>query len=147
MYELKLYNMKKIFFSALIVSMIIFITACDHGANTTTTTSQVVASGSWKISLFTDSGNDETADFNGYNFVFNIDGTLSAIKNGITQAGSWIVNESSKKFNINLGPKDNSNQPLGELTDDWLILSRTNTEIRLTDNNPSRNEFLTFVKN
>lgn len=139
--------MKKILFSSLMVSMILFFTACDHAGNITATTSQVVTSGTWRISLFTDSGNDETADFTGYSFAFSTNGTLAAVKNGITQTGTWSVNESSKKFIIDLGPKDNSNRPLGELTDDWLILSRTNTEIRLTDDNPASNEFLTFIKN
>ncbi|MBI1344593.1 MAG: hypothetical protein GC171_16855 [Terrimonas sp.] len=107
----------------------------------------MATSGTWRVTLFSDSGNDETADFNGYSFAFNDNGSLSAIRNGSTQNGTWSVSNGSSKFNINLGPKDNSNKPLGELTNDWKILSTTSTEIRLTDDNSASNEFLTFSKN
>ncbi len=70
-----------------------------------------------------------------------------AVKNGVTTNGTWSINSSSNKFNIDLGPKIVSNKPLGELTDDWQILSNTATEIRLTDDNVTSNEFVTFKKN
>jgi hypothetical protein len=99
------------------------------------------------VTLFTDSGNDETLNFSGYSFTFSSGGTATVIKNGVTKNGSWSVSSSSNKFNLDLGPKDISNQPFGELTDDWKILSSTATEIRLGDDNTASNEFLTFTKN
>ena len=36
----------------------------------------LAVSGSWFISSYVDSGTDETADYNGYSFTFNADGTL-----------------------------------------------------------------------
>jgi hypothetical protein len=105
----------------------------------------VVIDGAWKVTLFTDSGNNETSDFTGYIFVFNNNGIVTATKSGASQNGTWST--SSNKFNINLGPKDNNNKPLGELTDDWKIISSSNTEIKLMDDNSSSDEFLTFTKN
>jgi len=102
-------------------------------------------SGNWRVTLFKDSGNDETGEFNGYSFTFNSDGSLIASKGGTTKSGSWST--SSNKFNIDLGPKDNTNKPLGELTDDWKVLSSNASEIRLADDNASASEFLTFSKN
>lgn len=128
------------------LSLLFLLISCTSGIDTSNT-SQIVTSGSWRVTLFTDSGNDETADFSGYSFSFNDNGTISAVKNGITQNGTWSVNNSSNKFNIDLGPKADTNKPLGELTDDWKILSSSNTEIRLGDDNPASNEFLTFTKN
>ena len=123
--------------------------SCDHAnsvnSNASSNASQVAQSGTWKVSLFIDSGNDETSDFNGYSFVFNSGGTLTATRNGSSQTGTWSVNTSSNKFNIDLGPKTATQ--LGELTDDWKIISASNTEIKLTDDNPASNEFLTFTKN
>jgi hypothetical protein len=104
-----------------------------------------VIDGAWKVTLFTDSGNNETSDFTGYIFVFNNNGIVTATKSGASQNGTWST--SSNKFNINLGPKDNNNKPLGELTDDWKIISSSNTEIKLMDDNSSSDEFLTFTKN
>ena len=132
---------------SLLIAITAFTSSCDPAGGIDSTTSQVVTSGSWKVTLFTDSGNDETSDFSGYTFTFNSSGVLSAVKNGITTNGTWNVSSSSNKFNINLGPKVDSNKPLGELTDDWKILSNTGTVIRLTDDNASSNEFLTFTKN
>jgi hypothetical protein len=129
---------------------IAILSSCDHSANPSNgslNATQVVTSGSWRITLFTDSGNDETSDFNGYNFVFSTDGTIVATKNGIAKNGTWSVNESSNKLIIDLGIKDDSNKPLGELTDDWLIISKSNTEIKSTDDNPASAELLTFTRN
>ncbi|OYW19043.1 MAG: hypothetical protein B7Z54_04750 [Sphingobacteriales bacterium 12-47-4] len=123
----------------------ILLVSCTSRLDDNSNTSQVATSGSWRVTLFTDSGNDETTDFAGYTFTFNDNGTISAVKNGTTQSGTWLV--TSSKFNIDLGPKIDANKPLGELTDDWKILSSSNTEIRLTDDNASSNEFLTFTKN
>jgi hypothetical protein len=139
--------MKTPFLFSLLIAITAFASSCDPAGGTDSTTSQVVTSGSWKVTLFTDSGNDETSDFSGYTFTFSSSGTLSAVKNGITTNGTWNVSGSSNKFNINLGPKVDSNKPVGELTDDWKILSNTETVIRLTDDNASSNEFLTFTKN
>jgi hypothetical protein len=107
----------------------------------------IAASGTWRVTLFTDSGNNETSDFAGYTFTFNSGGSLTAVKNSVSQTGSWSVNTSSSKFNIDLGPKTDTNKPLGELTDDWKIISTSDTEIKLTDDNVSSSEFLTFSKN
>jgi hypothetical protein len=121
--------------------------ACDPQSNLSPNTSQTVSSGTWRVTLFTDSGNDETSDFTGFTFTFSDNGSVNAVKNGLTKNGAWSVNTSSGKFNIDLGLKVDSNKPLGELTDDWKIISTTETEIKLTDDNAGSNEFLTFTKN
>ena len=139
--------MKSPLISLLLIAMSVFATSCERSGGTDSNTSQVATSGSWKVTLFTDSGNDETSDFLGYIFTFSQSGTLSAVKNGVTTNGTWRVITSSNKFNIDLGPKVASNKPLGELTDDWKIISNTETVIRLTDDNTSSNELLTFTKN
>lgn len=139
--------MKKIYFLTLLAATVVYLTACDHAANLSPNVEQTITSGSWRVTLFIDSGNDETSDFNGYNFVFQTNGVLAAVKNNVTQTGTWSYHQSSNKLIIDLGPKDNTNKPLGELTDDWKIISRTNTEIKLTDDNPASNEFLTFTRN
>lgn len=139
--------MKTRILSALLVIIAVFAVSCEKSDSSSTDTGQIVTSGTWRVTLFTDSGNNETADFNGYTFTFSDGGTLTAIKSGVSKTGTWSVSSSSNKFNIDLGPKIDTNKPLGELTDDWKILSKSATEIRLTDDNPASNEFLTFTKN
>lgn len=128
--------------------LILFSTALIFGTSCTRSLDNnpsVATSGTWRVSLFTDSGNNETGDFSGYTFTFNSDGSLVAVKSSLSKTGSW--NSSSGKFTIDLGPKDNTNKPLGELTDDWKIISTSDSEIKLTDDNSSSAEFLTFTKN
>ena len=131
----------------LFLALALSFVSCDPGNNVASDVSQVASSGTWRVTLFTDSGNDETTDFSGYSFTFSNGGTITALKNGVSKTGTWSVNTSSNKFIIDLGTKDNTNKPLGELTDDWKILSASSTEIRLGDDNTASNEFLTFTKN
>lgn len=116
-------------------------------SNNSSDAGQVATSGTWRVTLFTDSGNDETSDFAGYSFTFSTSGSVTAAKNGVTQTGTWSVNTSSNKFNIDLGAKIDTNKPLGELTDDWKIISVSETVIQLEDDNSASNEKLTFTKN
>jgi hypothetical protein len=138
--------MKRQFVKVALVCSLFFFSAChkseDNIGNNNNNTD--LTNGSWRVTLFTDSGNDETADFSGYSFTFNSDGTLNAVKSAVTKTGSW---SKGSKFNIDLGVKSDSNKPLGELTDDWHILSISSNEIKLGDDNPASGEALTFSKN
>ena len=104
-----------------------------------------ISNGNWRVTLFTDSGNDETSDFSGYSFTFGNNGVLTATKAGSSKTGTW--SNPGNEFNIDLGEKSDSNKPLGELSDDWDIISKTSTEIKLKDDNDASAEFLTFQKN
>ncbi len=140
--------MKKILQFSLLTGVILVSVSCSRNSDDLSVNpGQAVVSGTWRVSLFKDSGNDETIDFTGYRFAFNTGGVLTVIKSSNTQNGTWNINSSSNKFSIDLGAKITGNLPLGELTDDWKILSSSATEIKLGDDNPSSNEFLTFTKN
>src|SRR5690242_7462186 len=121
----------------------------DNGGSngSATQAASVATSGDWRVTLFTDSGNDETSNFGGYTFTFNANGTVTATKGSTVKTGTWSVSSSSNKFIIDLGVKSDSNKPLGELTDDWRVLSSSATQIRLGDDNASSGESLTFTKN
>ncbi len=123
-----------------------FLLSCTRSNDNSATQDEVLTSGSWRVTLFTDSGNNETSDFNGYSFSFNTDGTL-AVSGTQSKTGTWSRSSSSSKFNIDLGAKSDANKPLGELTDDWRIVSITGTEIQLKDDNDASQELLTFTRN
>ena len=129
----------------LILTVIILAVLTASCSRSLDNPNNVVVDGTWKVTLFTDSGNDETADFSGYIFTFSNNGMVTATRSGASQNGTWST--SSNKFNIDLGPKVDTNKPLGELTDDWKIISSSATELKLTDDNSVSNEFLTFTKN
>lgn len=144
--------MRTILFPALLLTALIFSQSCTRSADDTNpgqvgTSNQNVTTGTWRVSLFSERGDDETGDFAGYRFEFNSGGVLKATRNGVTNTGTWSTNSSSTRFFIDLGPKTDSNKPLGELTDDWVVISISANEIKLKDDNVSSDEFLTFTRN
>jgi hypothetical protein len=137
--------MKTRAFVTMIFAWLCLASCTKTNSNLASTASQSAVSGAWKVSLFQDSNSgDETSNFSGYSFVFNSTGTVTATNGGTAKNGTWSVSSSSGKFIIDLGPKDNSNRPLGELSDDWRIISVSDSQIRLKDDN--NNELLTFSK-
>jgi len=114
-------------------------------------------SGSWKITSFIEDGDDETAHFAGYNFSFNENGVLKAVNGATTLSGTWSVTDSN-----NSGDDDNSNSndvdfnimftspdDFTDLTDDWDVLERTGTVLKLVDISGGNGgtDYLTFTKN
>jgi hypothetical protein len=122
----------------------LFVTSCKKDDDSPSIDPSVVPTGTWKVSKFTDSGKDETLEFSGYTFSFSSNDSTSASKSGVVKSGTWSV--SSTKFNLNYGVKSDTNKPLGELTDDWQIISINNNEIRLKDDNDDSGELLTFSR-
>lgn len=90
--------------------------------------------GSWLITSYVDSGENETNDFNGYLFTFATDGTLTATNGTTTYIGSWSVTNSSDSdidFNISFPVPDTND--FEDLNDDWDIVSHSDTMISLID--------------
>lgn len=127
--------------------LFLLVTSCQRSNDDLPGDVNQVAGSNWRVTLFTDSGNNETSDFSGYSFDFQTGGLLIVTKAGVSKNGTWSADNSSNKLIINLGPKDATNKPLGELTDDWKVISQTAAAIKLTDDNASSQEFLTFTKN
>ena len=102
-----------------------------------------VQNGSWRITSFVDSGQNETSDFSGYNFTFGDNGVLTASNGATTLTGTWSVTNSSNSsssssssdddidFNI-FFPVPESND-FEDLNDDWDIVSFSSTRIELID--------------
>jgi len=117
-----------------------------------------VQSGTWRITNFNDSGQNETSDFNGYDFSFNSDGSLVATNGSNTMIGTWSVTGDSNSsddsssdddidFNI-FFPVPDSND-FEDLNDDWDIVSVSSTRIELIDISGGNGgtDMLTFDKN
>lgn len=108
---------------------------------------EAVTNGTWRVTHFSERANNETDDFAGYTFTFQSNGKVLAAKNGVIKEGNWSESTSSQKLTIDLGIKSDANKPLGELSDEWKITSKTDTKINLADDNSSSNELLEFTKN
>jgi Prokaryotic membrane lipoprotein lipid attachment site len=88
-----------------------------------------VSSGSWRVTYYWDTDHEETSNFNGYSFTFNGGSLLTAINGGTTVTGSWQTgnDNSTIKLIINFATPAN----FSELSEDWHVLERTNTKIRM----------------
>lgn len=117
-----------------------------------------VQSGTWIITNFVDSGQNETSDFNGYNFTFNTNGSLVATNGTNTMTGTWSITDDDSSdddgssssdidFNIFFPVPDTSD--FEDLNDDWDIVTSTSTRIELIDisGGNSDTDLLTFEKN
>lgn len=118
-----------------------------------TTVVNTVSSGTWRITLYNDSGTIKTNQFTGYNFTFGPSNVLTATNGTQTYTGVWSVTDSNSNddslddldFNIAFTAPAN----FLELTDDWDIQSRTDTKIELIDVSGGNGgtDYLTFEKN
>lgn len=118
-----------------------------------TTVVNTVSSGTWRITLYNDSGTIKTNQFTGYNFTFDPSNVLTATNGTLTHTGIWSVTDSNSNddsmddldFNIAFTTPAN----FLELTDDWDIQSRTDTKIELIDVSGGNGgtDYLTFEKN
>jgi hypothetical protein len=124
--------MKKFFFPILLIS---FLASSCYQDN-------VEPIGVWKVTYYIDSGKDETSDFNGYTIDFQAGGKFIAKFSGRTETGTWNENSSSKKLDI----KISGEKKLDDISDDWLILEKTGTSMKLRDDNASSNEEIHLVK-
>ena len=145
-------NMKKLITLLLILGMV----ACsdDDSMNSTMDELEGIAkSGTWRITYFWDSDQDETDHFTGYSFTFGDSDVLTATKGATTITGVWSISDSNSgddsmddlDFNILFtAPPD-----FEDLSDDWEIMDFTSTKIQLKDvsGGGGGTDFLTFEKN
>lgn len=97
----------------------------------------------WKVTWYWDKDKDETNDFSGYVFQFLDNGSFEATRNGNTVTGTWQVtsNDGSQRLVINSG---STTKPLSNLDDDWIITEKTDSRIKLKDDNSEHLEELFF---
>ena len=122
---------------AIVFALITFQSCSKDDATPSQTTTNT--DGNWRASLYFDNS-DETYKFTSYTFIFNSNGTVAATNGSINANGTW--SQASSKFNIDFGVTP----VFSDLNDDWLIVEKTATSIKLKDDNPARNEKLEFVK-
>jgi len=123
--------------------------AIDNSASNVQNT---VKSGTWWITSFIDSGNDETNHFNGYSFTFGSNDVLTSTNGSSSVTGTWNISDSNSNddsiddlhFNIQF----NQTNDFEELNEDWNIISRTSTRIELIhiSGGNGGTDYLTFEK-
>lgn len=122
---------------ALVLAAILSLAACSNDDSSPVTPVVIenqVKSGSWQITSFVDSGNDETAHFNGYTFTFGPNGTITATNGNQSHTGSYSIldgnsnDDSLQDLEFNIAFMDNDFEDLSE---DWDIISQSSAKIEL----------------
>ncbi len=109
-------------------------------------TNTTVSTGTWRISYFFDDA-DETSNYAGYSFTFGPGGVVTAVRTGSTVTGTWGTGFDDSRAKLVLAftaPND-----FLELNEDWHILERSDTKIRMQhiSGGNGGTDFLTFEKN
>lgn len=131
-------------------------------ADTNTSTAEQVAnvakSGTWRVTYFYDTDQEETGNFSGFSFTFNEDGTLVAVNGTTTVTGTWSITDNSGSSSDDDGSSsDNDNDfniffsspdTFQDLSDDWDIVSISSDKIELIDVSGGNGgtDYLTFTK-
>jgi len=131
--------MKSAFLS---IASILLLSACSKWQSNQKQINKISTDGTWVVSSYLDDGDDETSDFTSFRLTFLENGTLNATdllsSSSNPYSGSWSVTDSNSNDDDNLDDLDfninfNVSNKLDELSDDWDIISYTETEIKLID--------------
>ena len=121
---------------------ILLLASCSKWQSNQKQINKISTDGTWVVSSYIDDGDDETSDFSTFRLTFLENGTLNATdllsSNSNPYSGSWSVTDSNSNDDDNLDDLDfninfNVSNKLDELSDDWDIISFTETEIKLID--------------
>jgi hypothetical protein len=113
-----------------------------------------VKSGTWRVTFYEESGLNHTSYFTNYNFTFAALNVLTANNGTNNYVGTWSVTSDDSgddsptndlDFNIGFATPTN----FEELTEDWNILERTDTKVRLVhiSGGNGGTDYITFEKN
>lgn len=142
----------KFILSILLVSLLI---GCNKDKKAMKQIDKNIVEGTWRITSFIDSGDDETYEYSNYTFTFSDNGNVSATNDSSTISGSWNTSNSNSNddsnsnlhFNLNFSV-DNSH-PFDDLIDDWDVTSQSDSKLELKDVSGGNGgtDILIFTKN
>jgi hypothetical protein len=124
------------------LSLLALVCSCSKWQSNQKQINNITTDGTWIISSYIDDGDDETADFATFRLSFLESGVLNATdllsSNSNPYAGSWSVTDANSNDDDNLADLDfninfSVSNKLDDLSDDWDIISYTETEINLID--------------
>jgi hypothetical protein len=114
----------------------------------------IVTTGKWRISYFFDTDEEETDKYTNYAFQFLPNGSLVANDGPASLSGAWSVtdrgnsNDDNNQNDVDFNISFTSTPLLDELSDDWEIVSVSNTklELRHISGGNGGTDLLTFEK-
>ena len=144
--------MKKSGFGLIMLSLaLIIFSSCaktDTTAAAPTTTSGIIVQSNWTLTYFSDNGNDHTADYNGFKFLFSAGGSVAAYNTLLSVNGAWSTYNDDSRDNLLL-TFPNTLAVIAALNHDWHIIEKTTVKLRMQDlsGGPGVTSYLTLEKN
>lgn len=142
---------RNLYFISVFILLAFTASSCSKDDNNSTDQLQVQQSlqtGTWKVSLYNDSGENKTSYFNGYGFVFGSNGSVTATNGTVSQAGMLSVfpDSGDTKFVLTF---QISSGPFKEISEDWKIVTQSASKIELVNISGGNGgtDYLTFEKN
>jgi len=111
-----------------------------------------VENGTWRISLFMDSGKDKTSKYAPYRFTFYSDQSIKAENGSSSTTGFWSVSDQNPGddsiHDLTFHIVFSSSSELESLSEDWEIILESKKRIELThvSGGNGGSDFLTFEK-
>ncbi|UMY65616.1 MULTISPECIES: hypothetical protein [unclassified Flavobacterium] len=98
--------------------------------------SNIVQDGSWKVTLYSEDGVDQTSNFNGYSFTFGSTMVVTAANSSNSYTGTWLVTDNgadddSASSDVDFSLLFTDPVLLTELNEDWDVISSSSTKIQL----------------
>jgi hypothetical protein len=127
---------KNVLLSAIAFVFATVILSCSKDDKTTATgitaaqVNTLITDGTWDVSLYSEGGIDQTADFSGYLFAFNADGALVAT-GPVEKIGRWNSTTDSGKVKIPISFETETDGAFESISDDWFVLTATDQKIEL----------------
>jgi hypothetical protein len=134
-------KLENFYISVFLMMSLIFI-SCESSDDEMETTEvsvtdiqAAVISGPWIVTLYEEDGLDETMDFASFSFTFNEGGVLRADSGNNSISGAWSItsDDDDSKQDIDFNIFFSSPENFSELSEDWDIVSFSNTRIELED--------------
>jgi len=127
------------------------ISSCSKKSDTVVvavSSSSIIVQSNWRVTYYSDSGTEGTANYNGFRFTFSANGSVAASNDLFTINGTWSTHndDSSNKLLLNFG---SSFPDLASLNHDWHIVEKTSAKLRMEDvsGGGSGTDYLTLEKN
>ncbi len=140
---------KLISVSILLLFLFSAISSCSKKDNTPAiaSTSSILVTTNWRITYFTENGADSTAHYNNIRLTFTAGGAVAISNDILAVNGTWSTYNDDSRDNLllNFG---SSVQLFSALNNDWHIVEKTSTKIRMQDvsGGGSATDYLTIEK-
>jgi heat shock protein HslJ len=122
-------------------------TGCGAGGNAL---AEILIDGFWYVNLSEEDGNDQTCDYEEYQFSFSANNTVTASAPSNTVIGTWTVTGAGSDLDLNLSfQTSGQNDPFEDLNDDWDVEAFGTASIQLKDVSGGNGgtDLLTFGRN